>query len=249
MHSNVPYAEFRSFCWDKRCSVRRPYNYFDISINFEILSKSVVLWFKMHPTDHNDMILLPRRVQNFFVFVLICYEQEHYKVSLNFELDQNVVNGTGARHCLEQSSRYLAMMRQSSPQFARHDLCLQHSFMFIILQCFHSSHVGMWWITDKRYAIADNYWLMWFEQRGQSWNLSDIKNTFHSYAFENVARIRHYTWLVQTLNMKYLNVIRQFPQMLCVIRDIYWQIYHNSSQKLWPYYSIHVCIARCDIIG
>ena len=72
----------------------RPTN--DISIEYEIRSKFVVLWVKMCSTDQNE-ILHTSRVQNFVMISRICYEQEHYKISLNFEFDRKLVNGTGAR--------------------------------------------------------------------------------------------------------------------------------------------------------
>ena len=40
-------------------------------------------------------MLLSWHVQNFVVIGQIGYEQKHYKICLNFELDQNIVNGTG----------------------------------------------------------------------------------------------------------------------------------------------------------
>ena len=69
----------------------RPTN--SISIEFEIRSKFAVLLFKMCSTDHNvTTVLLSWRVQNFTVISWICYEQEHYKISLNFEFDWNIVS-------------------------------------------------------------------------------------------------------------------------------------------------------------
>ena len=45
-------------------------------------------------------------VQNFVVINQICYEQEHYKFSLNFEFDRNVVSGRGARALAFMISAY-----------------------------------------------------------------------------------------------------------------------------------------------
>ena len=60
-----------------------------------------VLWIRIRSTDHNEILhtssQLPcRDVQNFIVIGWKCYKQKHCKVSLNFEFDRNIVNGTGA---------------------------------------------------------------------------------------------------------------------------------------------------------
>ena len=35
-------------------------------------------------------------VQIFFLIDRMCYEQKHYKISLNFKFNRNIVSGTGA---------------------------------------------------------------------------------------------------------------------------------------------------------
>ena len=46
------------------------------------LAKFGVLWFKMCLTDYKKVIAIGG----------ICYEQEHYNLSLNSEFDRNIVN-------------------------------------------------------------------------------------------------------------------------------------------------------------
>ena len=88
------------------CMVSRPgaHPTSGISIEFEIRSKLGVLWFKICPADHNENVYTSRqckcREQNFVVIRRICYEQEHFKVSLKFEFDRNIVSGTGAWYVL-----------------------------------------------------------------------------------------------------------------------------------------------------
>ena len=61
-----------------------------------------MLCFKPFSTDYNKILHTSRqcnchwRVQTFVVIGWICYEQEHYKVSLKFKFDRNIVSGTGA---------------------------------------------------------------------------------------------------------------------------------------------------------
>ena len=72
-----------------------------ISIEFEFRSKFAVLWFATlnRPQQnfvHVTTMLLSWHEQNFAVTYGICYQQEHhYKISLNFEFDRNIVSGTG----------------------------------------------------------------------------------------------------------------------------------------------------------
>ena len=58
-------------------------------------------------------MLLSWRVHNFVVIGWICYEQEHFKISLNFEFDRNIVSGTGARR--RKGSQQSTKVGQRSP--------------------------------------------------------------------------------------------------------------------------------------
>ena len=104
------FISWRSKCGNKRCSSyvadnhvikpgARPIN--DISLEFEIRSQFIVLWFKglnrsQRNFPHVTTMLLSWRVLNVFVIRQKVYEQEHNKISVNFEFDRNVVRGTGA---------------------------------------------------------------------------------------------------------------------------------------------------------
>ena len=60
-----------------------------ISMEFQIWSTFSVLRFKMCPTDHDEhftTVLQSWHVQNFFVVGWICYEQEHYKNFIEFQI-------------------------------------------------------------------------------------------------------------------------------------------------------------------
>ena len=72
----------------------RPTN--GIAIKIKIQSKFGVFWFKMYPNDHNKTLHMSH-VQNFIVISWIGYEQDHYKFSLNFEFDRNIISKTGAK--------------------------------------------------------------------------------------------------------------------------------------------------------
>ena len=50
---------------------------------------------------HVMTVTLLWHVQNFVVIGRICYEQEHDKVSLNFEFDWNIVSDTATRSILK----------------------------------------------------------------------------------------------------------------------------------------------------
>ena len=55
----------------------------------------------MYSIDHNKILHMSRQcycrdVQNFIAIDLICHEQEHNKISLNFKFDRNIIRGTGA---------------------------------------------------------------------------------------------------------------------------------------------------------
>ena len=70
-----------------------------ILIKFEIQSKFGVLWLKIWSQRnfvHVKTVFLSWHVQNFVVISRIYYELKHYKVSLNFKFDRNIVSGTGA---------------------------------------------------------------------------------------------------------------------------------------------------------
>ena len=69
----------------------------DISIEFETRPKFAVLWFKMYSTDHNEIMHMSRRVQNFVVIGYIYFKPGHSKIWSNFEFDRNIISGTGAR--------------------------------------------------------------------------------------------------------------------------------------------------------
>ena len=101
-----------------------------ISIEFEIRSNFAVFWFKInmlhrsrwnftnitsHPVHnmfgwlqrkftHITTVTLSWGAQPFLVISRICYQQEHYKPSLNFEFDENIVNGMGATIALEDQA-------------------------------------------------------------------------------------------------------------------------------------------------
>ena len=75
----------------------RPTN--DISIEFEIRSKSDVLWFKMYSADHKVILhtsWLSWRVQTFLVIGWDYSKLQYSKFWSNFEFDRNTVSGTGA---------------------------------------------------------------------------------------------------------------------------------------------------------
>ena len=119
-----------------------------ISIEFEIQSKSGVLWFKMFSTDQNNImhtsVLLSWRVLKFVVIGWICYEQENYKISLNFELDRNIVSGTGARFEWQWPRIQLPWMwhRRWATKAANRALTLKHDLRVRL-----KSSLYKFWVT------------------------------------------------------------------------------------------------------
>ena len=72
-----------------------------ILIKFEIPSKFGELWFKLCSNNHNEILHISQQLHchdicKMSVICWICYEQEYYKISSNFEFNWNILSGMGA---------------------------------------------------------------------------------------------------------------------------------------------------------